>query len=51
MSNIQINPYVFGGGALGSWKELGRVTLGSTTYPITVSSLPDREFGYLAFPP
>tara|TARA_R110000787_G_scaffold182394_1_gene294380 strand:- start:523 stop:1578 length:1056 start_codon:yes stop_codon:yes gene_type:complete len=45
MSNIQINPYAFAAaGGLGSWKELDRITLGSTTSPITVSSLPDREY-------
>ena len=28
----------------GGWKEVGRTTLGSTTEPITVSSLPDKKY-------
>ena len=28
----------------GGWKELGRHTLGSNTAPITVSTLPDKQY-------
>ena len=29
---------------VGGWKEVGRTTLGSTTKPITVSSIPDKRY-------
>tara|TARA_R110000824_G_scaffold384707_1_gene578793 strand:- start:208 stop:1251 length:1044 start_codon:yes stop_codon:yes gene_type:complete len=44
MSNIQINPYAFGGGAVGAWKELDRTTLLSGNSAIDVSGLPNKEY-------
>lgn len=41
---VQTQNISAGGGAVGGWKELGRTTLGSTTTPITVSSLPDKRY-------
>jgi len=32
------------GGAVGGWVELGRTTLGSANYNITVSSIPDKRY-------
>ena len=41
---FMINPYIFGGGAVGGWKELARTTLGSASNTITVSSLPNKRY-------
>ena len=38
------NPYIFGGGTVGGWTELGRTTLGSASDTITVSSLADKRY-------
>ena len=41
---FMINPYIFGGGVVGGWKELARTTLGSASNTITVSSLPNKRY-------
>ena len=43
MSNIQINPYTFGGGAVGGWVEVGRTTL-SSAGTLDITGLPDKEY-------
>ena len=41
---FMINPYIFGGGVVGGWKELGRTTLGSNSSTLNVSSLPNKRY-------
>ena len=41
---FMINPYIFGGGAVGGWKELARTTLGSANTSIDVTSLPNKRY-------
>ena len=44
-NSLQTAQAAAGGGAgVGGWVELGRTTLGSTTEPITVSSLSDKRY-------
>jgi hypothetical protein len=38
------NPYIFGGGTVGGWVELGRTTLGGTGDNIAVTSLADKRY-------
>jgi hypothetical protein len=39
-----MNPYRFGGGAVGGWVELARTTLGSANGTINVGSLADKRY-------
>ena len=41
---FMINPYIFGGGAVGGWKELARTTLGSSNSNIDVTSLSNKRY-------
>ena len=38
------NHYIFGGGAVGGWKELARTTLGSNSSTLDVSSLSNKRY-------